>query len=96
MTFDSTEDGIFGVDDFFGLEIDDKLLKAYVAPDPTKVAATKAKKPAAAAAATGRVNPDTGEYVEGSKDCTRLICSLCKKVAEYNTKLLLTQKKKLN
>lgn len=93
-------EGLFGIEDFFRLDIDEKLLKEYVPYDKEKIEASRAKRgviiTAPTTAAVKAVADDGSGHKEDSKDCTKLICSLCKKVGEYNTKLLLSTKRKLN
>lgn len=93
-------EGLFGIDDFFRLDIDEKLLKEYVPYDKEKIEASRAKRgviiAASTTAAVKDATVDASGHKEDDKDCTKLICSLCKKVGEYNTKLLLSTKRKLN
>lgn len=84
----------FNIDDFFSLKIDQKLIDSYVPPDLSKIV-IKGRSRHAGVPKTNAVDLQN-EYSEHKKDCTRLICSLCKKVGEYNTKNLLASKKKLN
>ncbi|KAL4497284.1 hypothetical protein ABPG72_011219 [Tetrahymena utriculariae] len=92
--FDEAEDGIFGIDEFFALKVDQKLIDSYVPPDPTKI--TFKVKGRSVPKAVKAVDPNGYDYSEVKRDCTKMICSLCKKVGEYNTKNLLQTKKKLN
>lgn len=91
------EEAAYDIDGFFSLEIDSKIIDAYVPPDPSKIASVlhkvRSKPPKVRTAGTVAHHDDFSEH---KKDCTRLICSLCKKVGEYNTKELLASNRKLN
>lgn len=71
------------------------MIDSYVAPEQKKINLKTKGSMVTKIKAHCPSNP-VDDYNENKKDCTKLICSLCKKVGEYVTKNLLLSKKKLN